>query len=82
MNLEKRKVIERIKEAKSYGLNYSKLAREVGIQPVTLYMFINGTYNLSYERQLKALCIIEKYIEKIQEDLKTINANGVYAKLV
>jgi len=47
MEIEREKVIERIKEAKNvYGLSYSKLAREIGLQPVTIYMFINGTYNL------------------------------------
>ena len=48
MDLKKEKVVERIKEAKEvYGLNYSKLARQIGLQPVTIYMFVNGTYNLS-----------------------------------
>ena len=48
MDLEKEKVVERIKEAKEvYGLNYSKLAREIGLQQVTIYMFVNSTYNLS-----------------------------------
>ena len=43
MNLEKEKVIERIREAKDYGLSYSKLARGIGLQPISIYMFINGT---------------------------------------
>ena len=47
MELEKEKVIKRIKEAKEYGLNYSQLAREIGLQPITIYMFVNGTYKLS-----------------------------------
>ena len=47
MELEKEKVISRIKEAKEYGLNYSNLARKINVQPITIYMFINGTYNLS-----------------------------------
>jgi len=48
MNLEKEKVIERFKIAKDeYGLKYSQLAREIGLQPITIYMFVNGTYNLS-----------------------------------
>ena len=41
MELEKEKVIERIREGKAYGLSYSKLAREIGLQPITVYMFIN-----------------------------------------
>jgi hypothetical protein len=72
MNLEKEKVIERIKEAKEYGLNYSQLAREINVKPITLYMFINGTYNLSKPKQLQALCIIEKYIKQVKEQLRTI----------
>mgnify|MGYP003404168971 CR=1 FL=1 len=63
-------------EAKEvYGLNYSKLAREIGLQPVTIYMFVNGTYNLSKAKQLQALCIIEKYIEDIKEQLRIIEYN-------
>ena len=76
MDLEKEKVIERIKESKEYGLNYSKLAREINIQPITLYMFINGTYNLSKQKQLKALCFIEKYIEQVKEELRMIEHKG------
>lgn len=76
MELEKEKVIERIKESKKYGLNYSKLAREINIQPITLYMFINGTYNLSKTKQLKALCFIEKYIEQVKEELRMIEHKG------
>ena len=80
MDLEKEKVIERIKEAKNYGLNYSKLARQIGVQPVTIYMFVNGTYNLSYNRQLKALCIIEKYIEEVRESFRVIEHKGLCIK--
>lgn len=76
MDLEKEKVIERIKESKEYGLNYSKLAREINVQPITLYMFINGTYNLSKQKQLKALCFIEKYIEQVKEELRMIEHKG------
>ena len=79
MDLEK--VIERIREAKEvYGLNYSKLAREIGLQPVTIYMFVNGTYNLSKGKQLQALCIIEKYIEQIKEQLRIIEHKGLCIK--
>ena len=55
MELEKEKVIKRIKEAKEYGLNYSQLAREIGLQPITIYMFVNGTYNLSKRKQLQGI---------------------------
>lgn len=80
MELEKEKVIKRIKEGKEYGLNYSDLARELGIQPITLYMFINGTYNLAKSKQLKSLCIVEKYIETVKEELKTIEHKGFCVK--
>ena len=45
MELEKENVFKRIKEAKEYGLNYSQLAREIGLHPITIYMYVNGTYN-------------------------------------
>ncbi len=80
MELEKEKVIERMKEAKDYGLSYSRLAREIGLQPVTIYMFINGTYNLSKVKQLKALCYIEKYIEEVKEQLRIIEHKGLCTK--
>lgn len=80
MNLEREKVIERIKEAKDYGLSYSKLAREIGLQPISIYMFINGTYNMSKEKQLKALCYIEKYIEQVKEQLRIIEHKGLCVK--
>ena len=80
MNLEKEKVIERIKEAKAYGLSYSKLAREIGLQPITIYMFINGTYNMSKTKQLQALCFIEKYIEQVKEQLRIIEHKGLCTK--
>ncbi|MEI3355646.1 MAG: helix-turn-helix transcriptional regulator [Clostridia bacterium] len=78
MVLEKEKVIERIKMAKEeYGLKYSQLARKIGLQPVTIYMFVSGTYNLSKTKQLQALCIIEQYIEQIQEQLRVIEHKGL-----
>ena len=80
MELEKEKVIERIKEGKSYGLSYSKLAREIGLQPITIYMFINGTYNMSKPKQLQALCFIEKYIEQVKEQLRIIEHKGLCTK--
>lgn len=72
MELKKEKVIERIKEAKAYGLSYSKLAREIGLQPVAIYMFINGNTTMAKQRQLKALCYIEKYIEEVEKQLRII----------
>lgn len=81
MDLEKEKVVEKMREAKEvYGLNYSKIAREIGLQPVTIYMFVNGTYNLSKAKQLQALCIIEKYIEQIKEQLRLIEHKGLCTK--
>lgn len=80
MELENEKVIARIKEGKSYGLTYSKLARELGVQPVTLYMFLNGTYNLSKMKKLQALCIIEKHIEQVKEQLRIIDHKGLCLK--
>ncbi len=80
MELEKEKVIERIKEGKSYGLSYSELAREIGLQPITIYMFINGTYNMSKPKQLQALCFIEKYIEQVKEQLRIIEHKGLCTK--
>lgn len=80
MELENEKVIARIKEGKSYGLSYSKLARELGVQPVTMYMFINGTYNLSKMKKLKALCIIENHIEQVKEQLRAIDHKGLCLK--
>lgn len=82
MELNKNEVIERIKEAKNYGLNYSRIAREIGLQPVSLYMFVNGTYNMAKEKQLKALCFAEEYIKTTKEQLKMIcnltNTNLLY----
>ncbi len=80
MELEKEKVIERIREGKAYGLSYSKLAREIGLQPITVYMFINGTYNMSKTKQLQALCVIEKYIEQVKEQLRIIEHKGLCTK--
>lgn len=81
MEIEKVKVIERIKEAKNeYGLSYSRLAREIGLQPVTIYMFLNGTYNLSRIKQLKALCVIEQYVQEIKEQLRIIEHKGLCVK--
>ena len=80
MELEKEKVISRIKEAKEYGLNYSNLAWKINVQPITIYMFINGTYNLSKTKQLKALCVIEQHIEQVKNQLKIIEHKGFCSK--
>lgn len=80
MDLEKEKVIQRIKEVKDYGLSYAQLAREIGLQPTTIYMFIGGTYNLSKSKQLQALCFIEKYIEQVKEQLRIIEHKGLCVK--
>ena len=80
MELEKEKVIERMKEAKDYGLSYSRLARKIGLQPVTIYMFINGNTTMAKQRQLKALCYIEKYIEDVKEQLRIIEHKGLCTK--
>lgn len=82
MELEKEKVIKRIKEAKEYGLNYSQLAREIGLQPITIYMFVNGTYKLSKRKQLQASCIIERYIEEIKNELRIIEHKGLCTKWI
>ena len=67
VNLEKDKVIEKIKEGKNYGLSYSKLARIINMQPISIYMFMNGTNNLSQTKQLEAVCVVEKFIEEVKE---------------
>lgn len=78
--LKRENVIERIKEAKEYGLNYSQLARAINLQPITVYMFVNGTYNMSKRKQLEALCYIEKYIEEIKNKLRIIEHRGLCRK--
>lgn len=80
MDLKKELVIGRIKEAKEYGLPYSQLARKINLQPTTLYLFMNGTYNISKEKQLKALCVIEEYIEEVREKLRLIEHKGLCVK--
>ena len=81
MELEKEKVIKRIKEAKeNYGLSYSKLARKINMQPVSIYMFINGTNNLAKAKQLEALCAIENYIEDVKRKLRIIEHRGFCVK--
>lgn len=77
MEIKKETIKERIKEAKEYGLSYAQLAREINIQPVTIYMFMNGNNNLSKVNTLKILCYIEKYIEQVKEQLRIIEHKGV-----
>lgn len=74
MEIEKEKVIERIKKAKSYGLKYSELARSVGLPYASVYCFINGTYNMSKDKQISLLLYVETYIEKINKQLKIIKS--------
>ncbi len=80
MNLEKDKVIEKIKEGKNYGLSYSKLARIINMQPISIYMFMNGTNNLSQTKQLEAVCVVEKFIEEVKEKLRLIEHRGLCTK--
>lgn len=82
MNLPKEKIIEQIKEAREYGLKYSQLAREINLQPTTIYMFMNGTYNLSIAKQLQAVCIVEKYIDNVKKQLKQIQNKEIYVKWI
>ena len=80
MDLEKEKVIERIKECKKYGLNYAQLSREIGLTQNNMYLFVNGTYNLSKPKQLQALCYIENYMEQVKEQLRKIEHKGLCVK--
>ena len=80
MNLERESVIEKLEEAKDYGLKYSDLARQINLQPNTIYMFKNGTYNLSKGKQLEAVCIIEKYLKEIKEKYRKVEQRGVSIK--
>lgn len=56
---------------------YSTIARETGIQPVSIYEFVNGTYKISKMKQLKVLCYIEKYIEAVEEQLKILEKKEI-----
>lgn len=78
--LEKNKVIERIKKAKSYGLKYSKLANEVGFSPASIYNFVNGNSSMSQDKQIKVLCYIEKYVTEIEKQLEMINYKELCTK--
>ena len=77
MNIEKEQVINRMKEAKEYGLKNSTLARGIGLTPTSIYMFVNGTYNLAKNKQLEALCYIESYIEQVRKQLKQLEKRGI-----
>ena len=75
---DKEKIINKLKEAKElYGLNYATLARDIGLQPVSIYMFVNGKVNLSKSNQLKAVCFAERYIEKVKQELRILEHRGV-----
>lgn len=70
MNLDIEMVRERIKQAKEeYGLSYSQVAREIGVEPVTIHTFIGRTNKLSKARQLQALCVIKNYENQIKQQL-------------
>ena len=78
MNIQTENIIEVIKKAKSaYGLNYSKLAREIGVQPITIYTFLNNTQKLAKEKQIKALYYAQQYVKGIKEQLATIEHKGI-----
>ena len=78
MNIQAENIIEVIKKAKSdYGLNYSKLAREIGVQPITIYTFLNNTQKLAKEKQIKALYYAQQYVKEIKEQLATIEHKGI-----
>lgn len=71
MDLDIEKVRERIKQARDeYGLSYSQLAREIGVEPSTVHTFIGKNNKLSKARQLQALCFIKNYENQIKEQLK------------
>lgn len=72
MEFKEETIKERIKEAKDYGLTYAQLAREINIQPVTIYMFMNGNNNLSKKKKLQAMCYITKYMNEIREQIQII----------
>lgn len=76
MELDKEKVKKRIEKAKEYGLSYKDLAKAINLMPVTIYMFLNGTNNLSKNKQIQALCYIDSYIAEIEKRLSKME---VYA---
>ena len=70
MDLDIEMVRERIKQAKNeYGLTYSQLAREIGVEPGTVHTFIGKNNKLSKARQIQALCFIRNYEKQIKEEL-------------
>lgn len=77
MELERTKIIERIKKAKSYGLKYSDLARSVGLPYVSVYGFISGTYNMAKDKQIKVLLYVETYIEEVTKQLELIKSKEI-----
>lgn len=77
MKIEKQKVIEKIRKAKEYGLNYSKLAKEAEIPTTSIYQFINGTYNMPIPKQIKIVYVAEKYIAEIEEQIKLLQNSEV-----
>ena len=81
MEIEKEKVIEIIKEAKSkYGLTYSKLARELQIQPASISLFITGKGNIAKEKQIKILCYIDNYVKEVKAQINQLEHLGICIK--
>lgn len=76
MELDKEKVKKQIEKAKEYGLSYKDLAKAINLMPVTVYMFLGGTHNLSKNKQIEALCYIDNYIAEIEKRLSKME---VYA---
>lgn len=72
-NIDKEKVVQKIREAKQYGLNYSDLARQINITPTRLSLFISGKQEqMKPIKQLEAMAICEKHIQTMHEKLKII----------
>lgn len=82
MNLDKAKVIERIKQAKSYGLKYSKLANAVNVPCHSLYAFINGNYIMAQDKQIALLCYIESYMEEMNKQLRKLGYKELCTKWI
>lgn len=65
---------EKIKGAKEeYGLKYTQLARDIGINIVTIYNFISSKQTLSLENLLK----INDYINEFEN-----KCNELYSKCI
>lgn len=67
MEIEKERVKKRIRESQEYGLKLSQLAREIELQPISIYKFLDGNINLSKVKQIQAVSFIEKYMDTVKE---------------